>query len=558
MSLFSDHMQRLRAGASQAVAIKETSRWISENTFIGGKPYSYKDHEYQQRILDSEARELVVRKCSQVGISELAVRKALALCGLIKNFVVIYTLPTASFAGTLSKTRVNPVINESPFLRRMVSDLDNVEVKQIGSSYLYIRGASDSSATAPLSIPAHCLVHDELDASSASVIGAYQSRLTHSPYKMKFKLSTPTLPGKGIDAEFQRSKRHFLFVKCSCCGHQFVPSYYDHVRIPGSTMELMSIDKRTLNHADYMQAYVECPRCGGKPSLQPEYREWVCENPDEIYLAEGFQVSPFDAPNIISPGYLVEASTQYANIADFYNNNLGVPYYSQEAALSPAEIEACITKNRFDYSQCVMGLDLGKQNHIVVAATHWDGSMQIIHTEVVPLQLLKERYRELRLKYRVRVTVADSLPYTDMILALQSEDPNMWACVYSEFKGVELFKTKMQEEKDERGLQTLRQINVARNRTFDSLMSFIRSGQFSKFSDENDDEFVRHCTDMVRTKDWDTRSQQMQFKWQKSPEGADHWFFSSSYAYLASKIIRTSTGSSIILPLVSTFRVKQR
>lgn len=554
MSIFSNQLQRLKAGASQAVAIKETSKWIATNTLLAGKPYSYVGREYQQKILDCESRETVTRKCSQIGLSELAVRKALALCGILPNFTCVYTLPTATFAATLSKTRVDPVIRESPFLRDLITDIDNVEVKQLKNSFLYLRGAASSNA--PISIPADLLIHDETDFSDPLILSQYHSRLTASKYKMKFKLSTPTIPGKGIDFEFQRSKRNFLFVSCSCCGHGFIPDYYENVRIPGSTLELRDITKHNLHTLKYNDAFVECPSCGGKPSLMPEHREWVCENSDENRVATGFQVSPFDAPLVVTPGYLVESSTQYGNIADFVNFNLGLPYFSQESVLAPEEVQGCITQNRFDYTQCVMGIDLGKVCHIVVAAVSWDGSMQVVFTESVPLQLLKQRYRELRLQYRVRVAVIDSLPYTDLILALQAEDHNLWASVYTQFRGVELFTVKSREEQGDKGLQQLRQINVARDRTFDALMAFIRSGQFSKFSDPNDAEFVTHCTDMRRVKDWSSRMQQIEFKWVKSEGGDDHFWFSLSYAFLAKHILGTATGSSIVLPLVSTFRVR--
>lgn len=552
--LFKNHLQRVKAGASQAVAINETSKWIAQNTFIGGKPYGYKDHEYQQRILDSTAKEVVVRKCSQVGISELAVRKALALCGMLKSFTCIYTLPTATFAATLSKTRVDPVIRESPFLREIMSQTDNVEVKQIGTSFLYLKGAASSNA--PISIPADFLVHDEIDFSSPEIISQYTSRLTHSKYKLKLKLSTPTIPGKGVDFEFQRAKRHYLFVKCSCCGHRFVPDYYENVRVPGFSGDLRSITKRNLHEFQYKDAYVVCPHCSGKPSLQPDFREWVCENPSENHVAEGFQVSPWDSPNIITPGYLVEASTQYSNIADFVNFNLGMPYYSSESVLSPDEIRGCIVQNRFEGGSVVMGIDLGKMNTIVIGNVSWDGSMQVIHVEVVPLQLLKQRYKELRLQYRVRVSVIDSLPYTDMVMSLQAEDQNLWACVYTQFRGVELFTVKQRDEDKEGGMQQLRQINVARDRTFDALMSFIRSGQFSKLSCALDEDFVLHCTDMRRVKNWNLRSEEIEFKWVKSEQGEDHMFFALSYAFLGKHVLGTALGSNIILPLMSSFRVK--
>lgn len=555
-ALFEHHLQRLKSGASQATALSEVSRWISENTYINNQHYSYVDHEYQQRILDSDAREINVRKCSQVGISELSIRRSLALCGMISNFTVAYTLPTSGFAATISKTRVSPVIQGSDYLKSLLNDTDNVEVKQFSNgSFLFMRGAASSNA--PISIPVDLLVHDELDFSDGLTISQYQSRLTHSKYKMKFRLSTPTIPGKGIDYEFQRSRRFYNFVKCSHCANNFVPSYYDHVVIPGYTGDLEGITKRNLHTIKYSDAIVVCPKCGGKVDLSPKYREWVCENPDDNYVAQAFQVSPFDAPNIITPGYLVEASTTYSNIGEFVNFNLGLPYYSQESVLSPDEIRGVITNEMYvGAAAYVMGIDLGKTCHICVAASSFDGSMQVVHIEAVPLQLLRQRYVELRAKYRVRIAVIDSLPYTDTVLALQSLDQNLWASVYTNTKGTELFSVKKREEDDEKGLQQLRQINVSRDRTFDALMAFIRSGQFSKVTCANDDEFVAHCTDMRRVKDWDARAQEMVFRWMKSEAGDDHWFFALSYAFLAKHLISTWAGvGGGALPLISSFKV---
>ena len=555
--LFKNHLQRLKVGASQATAISEISRWISDNTMSAGKPYSYKNHEYQKKVLDSEAREVNTRKCSQIGLTEVSVRKALAMCGMIKNFTVIYTLPTAGFAATVSKTRVAPVIQDSPYLKSLLTDTDNMEVKQFGNgSFLYLKGAASSNS--PISIPCDLLVHDELDFSDPLVISQYQSRLTHSPYKMKFRLSTPTIPGKGIDYEFQRSKRYFNFVKCDHCGFYFIPDYYEHVKIPGFTGELLSISKRDLHLHDYTNAFVECPSCGGKPDLGPDHREWVCENHGDNHVADGIQVSPFDAPKIITPGYLVEASKAYTNIAEFVNFNLGLPYFSQESVLAPDEIRGTILSNRWEgFSASVMGIDLGKTCHIVVANCAPDGAMQVVHLEAVPLQMLRERYKELRVKHRVRVSVIDSLPYTDTVLALQALDQNLWASVYTNTKGTDLFTVKQRDETPETGMQQLRQINVARDRTFDALMAYIRSGQFSKVTCEHDDEFVSHCTDMRRVKDWNLRNQVIEFRWIKSEQGEDHYWFSLSYCFLAKHIVGTFSGAGGgSLPLLSTFRVK--
>lgn len=557
---FKNHLQTLKAGSSAATSVAEMSRWITDNTFRSGRKFSYRYHEYQPRILDSTAREIVVRKCSQVGISELSVRRSLGLVGMLKDFTVIYTLPTATFASVMAKTRVNPVINESPYLNSILSGTDSVEVKQFDNgSFLYLKGAASSNA--PISIPCDMLVHDELDFSDPLVISQYQSRLTHSQHKMKMKLSTPTLPGKGIDHEFQRSRRFFNFVKCNHCNHQFIPHYYDHVRIPGYKGDLIDITKKTIHRVNCEDAYVACPNCGKAPDLGPKHREWVCENPGENHVAEGFQVSPFDAPAIITPSYLVEASTAYTNIAEFVNFNLGLPFFSKESVLSPDEIRTTIIENEIQGTGYgVMGIDLGKTCHVTVAKCFVDGAMQVLHVEAVPLSRLKERYRFLRAKYRVRMSVMDSLPYTDMVLSLQAEDPNLWAVVYSASRGVHLYTIKERDrDTPTDGGQQQRQLNVSRDRTFDSLMEFMRSGEFSKLKCDLDDEFVLHCTDMRRIRDWNLRMQVMEFKWIKSEDRNDHLWFSTSYAYLAKFIIGTVTGEGGgALPLLSSFKVHPR
>ena len=197
------HIERLRSATLNKFSVDTIPEWITTHTKIGGENYSFVDHEYQERILRDTSREVNVRKCSQVGLSETSARLALALVAVLPKYTVAYTLPTAGFAQTFMRTRVDPIIQSSPFLSELVhATTDNAEVKRFGESYLYLKGSQSSNA--PISVPCDHLIHDEIDFSDPETISQYHSRITHSKYKRKTRLSTPTAPGRGIDRECDR------------------------------------------------------------------------------------------------------------------------------------------------------------------------------------------------------------------------------------------------------------------------------------------------------------------------------------------------------------------
>lgn len=553
-SITRHHLDRIKTSTIRRHSIASTPEWICENTHINGSPYQFTDHEYQEKILRDASQEKVIRKCSQVGITELSIRMALARVNIIHGYTIAYTLPTASFAATIMRTRVDPIIDSSPYLSSAIhKTTDNSDVKRFGDSYLYLKGCQ--STNAPISVPVDELVHDEIDFSSPETISQYQSRLTHSKWKRKTKLSTPTLPKRGIDYEFQRSRRHFNMVKCSHCNHWFMPDYFQHVRLPGFDGDIKTLTKHTLHRYDYSKAYVMCPNCGKSPDLSPAHREWVVENPDDHYMAAGYQVTPFDAPGFITPGYLIEASTQYKRYIDFINFNLGLPAEDKESTLLADELKAIIVPSSPGGLGRVMGLDMGMECHCIVADVTWDGQLVNVHTEVIPVGRVRERRKELARQLNVRMTVVDSQPYTETVLAMQQEDMNLYGAVYTRSKSIETFTVKDQEEDKEKGRLDVRQVNINRDKAFDALMEDIRSGRVYKLSDENDDLWVNHLTDMRRVREW-TADAEMSFVWRKSEDGNDHFHHAQLYARVASQIMGVSRGGIILPSPITSFRVR--
>ena len=552
-----DHLDRLSTAVLKRYTVSMMSKWVTENTFLGGQPYSYEGHEYQEAILSDTSVEVNVRKCSQVGVSEASARLALAAVSMLSPFTTAYTLPTAHFAGTFTKTRIDPIIDGSRALRSSIhKTTDNNEIKRFGDSYLYVRGAASSNA--PISIPCDMLIHDEYDFCDPEVLTQYISRLTHSKWRMIRRFSTPTLPGYGVDKAFQESRRFYNLCQCNHCNNWFIPDYYKHVKIPGFTGELRQINKQTLTRIEWQKAELHCPKCGKVPSLMPEHREYVCENPDDAYVAAGYQVSPFDAPTIITASYLVKTSTNYERQQDFQNFGLGLPAEDSEATLLRSDFDSVfqnVIPGSVDY---VMGVDVGNVYHFVIAGVDGYGNLLVVHTEQVPMRQARQRYHELHQQWRVVCAVIDSGPHAETVMALQDEDENLFASVYVRSKSLLTHTVVDREQEESEGKEFVRQVNVNRSRAFDGYMLALREGKVHMLNSAERELIIAHHCSMKRVKLFDNDSGEMSFTWQKT-DGQDHYHHACLYAWVASKI-RGVGRTTIALPTagVFSFRLRQK
>jgi hypothetical protein len=550
------HLVRLYQALHNAYSLDTIPEWIVQNTYLNGRKYSFKDHEYQLAILRDPSPQQVIMKASQLGLSELEARWALAMCNIMPGFTTLMTLMTAHFASQFMRTRVDPIIQDSPTLHdNLQADMDNADLKRfLNNSFLYLKGSQSSNAA--LSVPVDALIHDELDASSPEIITTYQSRLTHSPWKLKTWLSTPTLPGLGIDAEFQKSRRHFEHLKCSHCGWWFIPDYHQHVKIPGFTGALEEITKNSLPE-NYNDAYVECPKCGERPDFAIENREWVCENPEDTHLiSSGHHVSPFCAPAFISPGYLVQASTQYNKRTLFLNQNLGLPAEDAESTLMLEDLLPClIEKHEIVGASYVMGVDMGNVCHIVILAVDGLGQCTEVYSERCPVTRVVERRKELAQAWRCRITLMDSLPMAETVYRAQLGDSNVYGAVFTNLKSLETHTVKMRDQDADEGIVNLRQVNLNRNRALDAMLDFVRTRQYQRFHNECDQEWLAHMQSMKRVKEYG-QDGELQYVWRKTT-GTDHWFFALLYAMFAARIIGVAVNPHNLPITLGKFKVEE-
>jgi hypothetical protein len=532
------HLQRVKMATTSRIERKDAARWIEQNTTINGRPFSFVDHEYQESILSDDSVEIIIKKSAQTGISEMAMRLAAALVMIMPEaFKIGYTFPTAGFAHTYSKTRFNPIIQGSEALKMATSsdDIDNAEAKSFGvGRELYFKGAA--SGNAAISTTLDMLIHDELSFSDQEVIGDYHSRVLHSKYKWKIKLSTPTFPSDPIDTEFESSRQHFNFCKCNHCGHQFIPDYYEHVRVPGYTKSLEEITKAELHKIRHAEAFVECPSCGGKPDLSPEHREWVCKNPDENHIAVGYQVSPFDAPKIVTPSSLIIASTSYATTAKFKQFSLGQCAQDAEQGFVDDDIDGMAQQiEGSPFRNHFMGIDLGLYCHFMIGGMDGIGRLGVVHYERVHLSKFRERYAALSAQYRVVLKVSDIQPYTDLIMSLSKDDPSLWGASYVTRNGLDLFEVRLKIEDTEKAQLDIRQVQVNRNAVLDKLLAEGRAGNIWIKKCADFELLKRHLQDMKRASAT-LRNGEFTSLWQKSSKGQDHYHHALLYLWVAAQM----------------------
>lgn len=557
--MFSDHVKRIREGLDSTTTLSNLADWIERKTYLNDRPFSFKGHEFQRTVISDAASTSIVVKCAQVGLSEILARWSVAACVTQDNFTIIYTFPTTSDAEKFCRTRLDPCITSSPELARAVSSsLNNAEIKQFGrNSFIYFRGTV--SETAALSVPADVIVHDEVDKSNLTQMSVYVSRLQHKPTNIRKLFSTPTVAKYGISAEADTARRYRQVWTCSKCNHTFFPSYFTDVHIPGWDKSKQEITKQNLKDVNWEMAVLLCPKCGREPSPEIQYREWVCENPTENYPANAWFVSPFCAPGVMTPRKLVKASTEFDKYSEFMNQSLGLTAEDADESITFDDVERCIIRAPLDSSELhYMGCDMGLVCHISIGRMAQDGTLLVVHREVVPYTQFEARRQELCRLYRVVVSVHDAQPYVDLVSRITDRDPGAYAAVFTTGTPGVMFSVKDQEEEPQEGRLNMRRINVTRTMSFDHLMAEVKAGRVKvAFNDQLDILWKQHLRSLKRIGKLD-RTQEITYHWVKT-DGQDHFHFSLLYLMLATKLRGTISGHFNVgsVPILSSFRVKQ-
>lgn len=464
-----------------------------------------------------------------MGASEYAISRALHF-SITYGGRTMYFFPTDNDVGEFSRDRFAPAVEESEYLTNLVRDTDTAGLKQIGYGSIYFRGTR--SRTRMKSVPGDFLIFDEMDEMTPANVELARKRIGHSEFGWELDLSTPTMPGYGIDLEFQKSDQRHWLLKCPGCStwhcleDEFLQNHGDH-QAPRN--EIVFI------HGQPGSEYLICIRCGHR--LDPARGAWVAKYPN--VKIHGFHLSKFysqvvsqtekEKGLLTKPAALLQLWRETSHPGEFYNSELGLPYLSAEGGLTEQDLMALEGK----YGQmrvgkgCVMGVDQGNGLHIVIKEPTDNPDMVLtirvhwVHQTDEIFSHLDEFMRD----FDVRACVIDGLPNTHAARSFARRHiGKVWLSYYGE----------TQKGKAKWGYDKERAPIVMVNRT-DALDAWrdIHKTRKRRIMRVEDDvhEYVKQMTNILRRIEEDPETGAKRATWVK--RGPDHFAHADSYAELA-------------------------
>jgi hypothetical protein len=392
-----------------------------------GEAIEFVDHKPLKQVYRDLHPNQASEKGAQVGMTETVINKLLWY-GDNHKITAIYTMPTAKLVYKFSQSRFSPVIKKNQYLkRRMKGSVDNAELKHIGDSWIHFGGAQKENQA--ISVPADLLVHDEWDFSDPDILDAYGKRTIASQHDWVWRFSTPTIPGYGIDAEFDTTDQRHWLIRCERC----------------NTWQDVEWERNVFKRR-YGSYYFGCWKC--HKMLKRRKGIWVALYPDRakdaIYNDKGELLQPAEgkrgywinpltftfvtAAKKVENFKAAEKSKKPVRIKNFYNYELGRPYTSAEARLNESIILQHMQLTYPDDGYNVMGIDQGDILHWVI--------MHVSPSERKPIIKFGTTsdwadIDKLALYWDIQVGVVDAMPNKDPARNLtKRQKRKFWMCYY--------------------------------------------------------------------------------------------------------------------------------
>lgn len=520
--------------------------WIARsNISLRGKSYSTDKHQYLEKIIDDTHVYQVFRKGAQVGISTTVLLKSMWIADCLGRKCVYY-FQNDKAVEDFSNDYCMPLLESSPYLNSRLRTTNNMGLKQIGPGTLYLRGLGFSKAKGRVkSIDADCIVLDELDEARPESVAFAADRLMASDLQWVIALSQPSLPGFGIDKEFQVTDQHFWHCKCEKCGHWTCLD----LTFPECMKPIPSNLERSF--PDGATHYRGCMRCGAH--LNMANGDWVAKHPMRprrgYHLSQLFsQIKPQAFPNKatkIMADYDSAKNSQLEMIR-FSISILGWPHAGGNAKVTDELLNWCEGEHGFSLSDTdtFMGIDQGDTLTIVI------GMLSGNRFHIVWLEETEDwnRLDYLMNQFGVRGAVIDALPNKHSAKQFCSRWPNRAWIQYLQTKelriGDELFENRV----------SIPTVNTDRTASLDSMIDRMERGEIilpnRRVLEGHHlaamEEFRRHCKNLI-AKIEETNTGQMRKRYVSGVD--NHYGFALNSALIGAYELKIGASGPMVIPV---------
>jgi hypothetical protein len=400
------------------------------------------------------AREAVYKKSTQVGASTGSWRWAIHRADQFGERV-IYFFPTDVHVTDFNDQRIDPSIEASEYLRSRIPQgrVRRKTLKQIGLGDISLRGMQSKNAVQ--SVDADALVIDEYDECEPRRISEAEQRLSGAKAAGREprirRLGRPSVPGYGIDKEFDRSDQRQWEVECPECGERQGLDWTKNVRWKtraGGDVVMSAGHDQAEDVDDVTIAWRVCAYC--ETSLEPSGGSdfgpvhagvWVPQAPSEGRIP-GFWLQRLIVPRTdLEQMVRNSRKTKPAEIETFWNADLGLAFAPQDAFLTDAHLDrACSAEDSLEeaideyrgYLPIIAGLDAASERHLNLRVSELlpDGRRRAIWIGA-PENF--EQVAALMHRLQIMALVVDSQPERRLARALAAEFPGrVFLCRYDE------------------------------------------------------------------------------------------------------------------------------
>jgi len=501
--------------------------WILTNKLnLGHSEWTLNGHEYQLGWLQEDARQQCFIKGSQIGCSETMVLKMLH--GLVHDQYragALYLFPTNADVRDFSKARFDPLIDSNPFIGQYVRNTDTQNIKQVGSGFLYLRGARSQksiggkkSSSQLKSIAVDSICFDEVDEIEPEMVELAKERISHSNVQKLTYLGTPTIPDYGISKLYDNSTQRVWMIQCQACKKD--------------TCLDLEFPNGLERQADDSVKRV-CIHCGKE--IHPAFGHWEELYPDREMV--GWWISQLNSI-YISPKLILDLYENPPNgdLSELYNSKLGRAYIAAENRISVNDVYACCTQDTMltkSESPTCMGVDVGKVLHVVIAERKTKHTLKIVKLARVSSF---EDLHDLARTFNVKSAVIDIRPEQRKVREFQrAENFSVFACEYVETRSGST-------EWDEKECI----IKCNRTEMLDATHSLIMDPGKLELPRQSSEiqEFALECSNMAKVLEENKVTGAATYRYKKL--GPDHYRHALLYAMLASERCPIKSDQNVI------------